>query len=438
MNSTKTPVVIFWFRRDLRLEDNVALYRALNSGFLVLPIFIFDTEILDNLENKKDARVLFIHQEITKLKRELEKLGSSLLVFNSTPKKSYSEILQNFNVKAVFANRDYEPYAQKRDKEIYLFLKENGIDFIGSKDHVIFEKDEIVKDDKKPYTIFTPYSRKWKNNLNEFCLEPYSTEKYFNNFYKCQPFNLPSLADIGFEEFQFNFPERKIDIKIIKEYEINRDFPAINGTSRLSLHLRFGTISIRKLAKIALSTSEKWLNELIWRDFYQMILYHFPHSAINSFKPNYDKIKWRNDEKDFKNWCEGKTGYPIVDAGMRELNQTGFMHNRVRMIAACFLTKHLLIDWRWGEKYFAEKLLDYDMASNVGGWQWAASSGCDAVPYFRIFNPEIQTKKFDPDLKYIKKWIPELETKLYPQMIVDHKMARKLCLDAFDKIKNYN
>ena len=438
MNSTKTPIVIFWFRRDLRLEDNVALYRALNSGFLVLPIFIFDTEILDNLENKKDARVLFIHQEITKLKRELEKLGSSLLVFNSTPKKSYLEILQKFDVKAVFANRDYEPYAQKRDKEIYLFLKEKGIEFIGSKDHVIFEKDEIVKDDKKPYTIFTPYSRKWKNNLNEFCLEPYSTEKYFNNFYKCQPFNLPSLADIGFEEFQFNFPERKIDIKIIKEYEINRDFPAINGTSRLSLHLRFGTISIRKLAKIALSTSEKWLNELIWRDFYQMILYQFPHSAINSFKPNYDKIKWRNDEKDFKNWCEGKTGYPIVDAGMRELNQTGFMHNRVRMIAACFLTKHLLIDWRWGEKYFAEKLLDYDMASNVGGWQWAASSGCDAVPYFRIFNPEIQTKKFDPDLKYIKKWIPELETKLYPQMIVDHKMARKLCLDAFDKIKNYN
>ncbi len=424
-------IAIFWLRRDLRLEDNAALWMALKSGFKVLPIFIFDREILDNLNNKKDARVLFIHQELTRLKTELEKLGSSLWVFYGSPLQAYEELTKKFNIRQVYANRDYEPYAQKRDREIFEFLKSQNIEFKGAKDQVIFEKSEIVKDDKKPYTVFTPYSRKWKTTLNEFYLRAYPTQKYFANFYQCSPFPMPSLADIGFEDFDFEFPDRQVDIKIIEQYGEKRNFPAIRGTSRLSLHLRFGTISIRELASMAAATSEKWLNELIWRDFYQMILYHFPHSADSAFKPQYEQVQWLNHEADFQKWCEGKTGYPIVDAGMRELNQTGFMHNRVRMIVASFLTKHLLIDWRWGEKYFAEKLLDYDMASNVGGWQWAAGSGCDAAPYFRIFNPESQTEKFDADLKYIKKWVPEIDTKLYPKPVVDHKLARERCLAAY-------
>ncbi len=424
-------IAVFWLRRDLRLQDNAALWMALKSGFKVLPIFIFDREILDALSNKKDARVLFIHQEITRLKNELEKLGSSLWVFHGSPLKAYEELAQKFTIHQVYTNRDYEPYAQKRDREIFEFLKARNIEFKGAKDQVIFEKSEIVKDDKKPYTVFTPYSRKWKSTLNEFYLRAYPTQKYFDNFLKCAPLPIPSLAEIGFVDFDFEFPNRQVDIKIIEEYGEKRDFPAIRGTSRLSLHLRFGTISIRELASMAAATSEKWLNELIWRDFYQMILYHFPHSATSAFKPQYDHVQWLNHEDDFQKWCFGQTGYPIVDAGMRELNQTGFMHNRVRMIVASFLTKHLLIDWRWGEKYFAEKLLDYDMPSNVGGWQWAAGSGCDAAPYFRIFNPESQTEKFDADLKYIKKWVPEIDTKLYPKPIVDHKLARERCLAAY-------
>ncbi len=424
---------IFWFRRDLRLEDNAALWSALKSGHKVLPIFIFDRNILDKLEEKKDARVLFIHQEISRLKQELEEMGSSLLVFYSTPLEAYQELIKKYQIKTVFANRDYEPYAQKRDKEIFEFLKKNNIEFKGSKDQVIFEKNEVTKDDGKPYTIFTPYSKKWKNNLTEFYLKPYPSHKYFKNFYHCSAFKLVSLKEMGFQNFDYEFPSREVDLKVIENYGDNRDIPSIKGTSRLSLHLRFGTISIRKLAQIAILTSEKWLNELIWRDFYQMILYHFPHSATSAFKPEFNNVKWLNDEDDFKKWCAGKTGYPIVDAGMRELNETGFMHNRVRMIVASFLCKDLLIDWRLGEKYFAQKLLDYDMASNVGGWQWAAGTGCDAAPYFRIFNPENQRQKFDPDFAYIKKWLPEFGTKNYCEPIVDHNFARKRCLEAYKK-----
>ncbi len=427
----KPEITIFWLRRDLRLHDNAALWMALKSGFPVLPIFIFDREILDKLPNKKDARLLFIHQELVRLKSELEKLGSSLFLFHGSPQQAYTEIIQQFDVKEVYANRDYEPYAKKRDRQIYDFLKTQNIDFKGAKDQVIFEKDEIIKDDKKPYTVFTPYSRKWKNTLNKFYLQPYPNKKYFDNFFQCPPFKLLSLNEIGFENFNFEFPPRQIDLEIIEQYARNRDFPAILGTSRLSLHLRFGTISIRELTAIAASTSEKWLDELIWRDFYQMILHHFPHSAENSFKAQYDKIEWENDPDDFQKWCAGKTGYPIVDAGMRQLNQSGFMHNRVRMIVASFLTKHLLIDWRLGEQYFAEKLLDYDMASNVGGWQWSCGSGCDAAPYFRIFNPTSQMEKFDPDMKYVKKWLPEFGTKDYPQPIINHQFARQRCLTIF-------
>ncbi len=423
---------IFWFRRDLRLEDNAGLWNALKSGSSVLPIFIFDKNILDDLTNKKDPRVLFIYQEIKRLKDELEKIGSSLLVFYDTPLNVFQQITKDYQIASVYANRDYEPYAQNRDKEIYEFLKSKNIEFKGFKDQVIFDKNEIVKDDKKPYTVFTPYSRKWKATLNEFYLKEYPVKKYQKNFLNCSPFPLISLKEMGFEDFDFKFfPPKKINLELITNYAETRDFPAIKGTTHLSIHLRFGTISIRGLAAIAIAKNEKWLNELIWRDFYQMIIYHFSHSAKNSFKPQYDKIVWENNQQDFQKWCDGKTGYPIVDAGMRELNETGFMHNRVRMIVASFLTKHLLIDWRWGEKYFAEKLLDYDLASNVGGWQWAAGSGCDAAPYFRVFNPEIQTKKFDSELKYIKKWVPEFGSDKYPEPIVDHKFARVRCLERF-------
>ncbi len=420
-------IAIFWFRRDLRLEDNAALWMALKSGHKVQPIFIFDRNILDFLP-KKDARVLFIHRQISRLKNELEKIGSTLRIYYSTPLEVFSEIDKEYCVKSVFANRDYEPYAQKRDRQIFDLLESKNIEFKGTKDQVIFEKDEVSKDDGKPYTVFTPYSKKWKSKLNEFYLKTYPTHKYFENFNRCQSAKNITLAEIGFEDFSFDFSSNEIDLNVIKKYGEQRDFPAIQGTTRLSVHLRFGTISIRSLARIAIATNEKWLNELIWRDFYQMILYHFPHSAESSFKPQYDKVLWLNNEENFEKWKAGKTGYPIVDAGMRELNQTGFMHNRVRMIVASFLTKHLLIDWRWGEKYFAEKLLDYDLASNVGGWQWAAGSGCDAAPYFRIFNPESQTEKFDPQQLYIKKWVPEIGTNLYPKPIVDHKFARERCL----------
>jgi deoxyribodipyrimidine photo-lyase len=428
---TKQQISIFWFRRDLRLEDNAALYQALKSDFVVLPIFIFDREILDKLTNKKDARVLFIHQEILAIKKRLEKINSSLLIFHGSPIEVFKNLTKNYSIKEVYANRDYEPYAQKRDQEIYQFLTSQNIEFKGKKDQVIFEKNEILKDDQKPYTVFTPYSKKWKSKISDYFLKSYPCEKYFSNFLKCSPFKDLSLEEIGFENFDFIFPNREIDLEIIKRYAENRDFPGVKGTSKISLHLRFGTISVRKVAQIASKISEKFFNEIIWRDFYQMILYHFPHTENKAFKAQYDNIKWLNNIDDYNKWCEGKTGYPIVDAAMRELNSTGFMHNRSRMIVASFLTKHLLIDWRWGERYFAAKLLDYDMASNIGGWQWAAGCGCDAAPYFRIFNPESQAEKFDNDLVYIKKYLPEINTDKYPDPIVDHKFARERCLKVF-------
>lgn len=375
---------------------------------------------------------MFIHREIVRLKAELEKIGSSLAVFYGTPLEVYQQLMANYEIKTVYANRDYEPYARTRDKQIYDLLKARSIEFKARKDQVIFEKDEIVKDDKKPYTVFTPYSKKWKSTANDFFLKSYPSEKYQKNFLKCAPFRLLELKEIGFVDFDFPyFPPQKVDLKIIQNYDQNRNFPGINSTSHLSIHLRFGTISIRQLSNIAIMESEQWLNELIWREFYQMILYHFPHSATKAFRPQFDKISWNNDPEEFQAWCEGRTGYPIVDAGMRELNTTGFMHNRVRMITASFLSKHLLIDWRWGEKYFAEKLLDYELASNVGGWQWTVGSGCDGTPYFRIFNPTAQNERFDPENKYIKKWVPEFKSKDYPKPMVNHEAARRRCLDVY-------
>ena len=427
-------IAIFWFRRDLRLEDNAGLYYALKSGLKVLTIFIFDKNILSKLEDKSDARVTFIYQQIQKLKAELEQFGSSLLVLNDTPKDAFKNLISDYSIGEVYTNHDYEEYACKRDNEIKHILNIKGISFYTLKDQCIFEKNEVLSNSGTPYTIFTPYSRKWKEKLNEFFLKSYPTEKYFDSFLQFDSQRIQTINEIGFTLSKQKFPESSTSDSLIEKYQNDRNFPAIHGTSHLGLHLRFGTISIRHLAKKAKYLSEIWLNELIWRDFYMNILFHFPHiNCGKSFRKEYDRIEWRNNEEEFSKWCKGQTGYPIIDAGMRELNETGFMHNRVRMIVASFLTKHLLIDWRWGEAYFAKKLLDFEFASNNGGWQWAAGSGCDAAPYFRIFSPKLQTEKFDKELKYIKKWVPEVGTQYYPQPIVDHDFARKRVLEVYKK-----
>ena len=434
MSSYKNPnpdwvhhETLFWFRRDLRLEDNAGLYHALKENPSVVGIFIFDTTILSRLEDPYDRRVEFIHQSLTHLQQQLTGLGSSLVVFHGDP----VTIFKGLNPKNVYTNHDYEPYARQRDAEVKKILQAKGIDFKTYKDQVIFEKEEVTKDDGKPYTVFTPYSKKWKALLKPANLKSFATETHFSAFKKFKPMALPALEQLGFHPVGLPFPERVIRQTVISRYHEQRNFPAVAGTTRLSVHLRFGTVSIRKLAQVALKKNETWLNELIWRDFYHMILWHFPQVETQAFKPAYDRIVWRNNPDEFAAWCEGRTGYPIVDAGMRELNATGFMHNRVRMIVASFLTKHLLIDWRWGEAYFAKKLLDFDLAANNGGWQWAAGSGCDAAPYFRVFNPELQTEKFDPDHTYIRHWVPEVGTEHYPRPIVDHKVASERVLAAY-------
>ncbi len=428
----RTPVAVFWFRRDLRLEDNAGLYHALKSGLPVLPVFIFDKEILVKLGDKDDARVTFIHQTIESLNSELCQYGSSLLVLFDKPCDAWTKLLNDYAIDAVYINHDYEPAAIFRDEAVAKLLNENHIPFNTYKDQVIFEKDEVTKDDGKPYTVYTPYQRKWYQKLSSFYLEEYSSKNYYSRFFKTSPFQIPSITQIGFEKSEREFPLVHYK-ELIPNYAENRDFPAIEGTTHIGIHLRFGTVSIRELARVANSFNEKtWLNELIWREFYMMILYHFPQTAQQSFRPEYDRIKWVNNEQQFAAWCNGQTGFPLVDAGMRELNSTGYMHNRVRMVTASFLTKDLLIDWRWGEQYFARKLLDYEMASNVGGWQWAAGCGTDAAPYFRIFNPDAQLKKFDPELKYIKKWVPEYaDFSRYPKPVIDHAVARERCLRVF-------
>ncbi len=427
-------LAIFWHRRDLRIEDNAALYKALKGEINVQPIFIFDKTILDKLP-ADDQRVLFIHTEIERLKDEYKSLGADLKVFYGSPKMAFSQLIEDeaLHIKQVFTNRDYEPYAKERDQEIYELLNKSQIEFFGAKDHVIFEKDEVLKDDGTPYRVFTPYSRKWKSKLTDSHIKPYPTKEYASKLAQVTEFSkLISLEEMGFRSAKTqDIPDREIPETIVKTYNETRDFPAKKGTTRLSLHLRFGTLSVRRLVSATKNLNETYLNEIIWRDFYQMIIHHFPHSAEDSFRKEYDQIPWENDEQLFKAWKAGKTGYPMVDAGMRELNKTGFMHNRVRMIVASFLTKHLLIDWRWGETYFAEKLLDYELASNIGGWQWAASSGVDAQPYFRIFNPESQLKKFDKDEQYVRRWIPEYGTNKYPAPIVEHKAAREKAIRVF-------
>jgi deoxyribodipyrimidine photo-lyase len=423
---------LFWFRRDLRLNDNTGLYHALKNNEQVQAIFIFDPSILDRLEDEDDVRVTFLHREVTRINEELQKIGSSLDVYYDTPQNVFTSLAQAGEISAVYTNHDYEPYAQERDSQINELLKKHNIAFHTFKDQVVFEKDEVMKDDGKPYTVFTPYSRKWKLKLSENDIQSYPSETLSNSFVRREKSELPNLKDMGFIPSRISIPSNILLVDIVKRYANHRDFPAQKGTSKLSVHLRFGTVSIRELVREARGLSETWLNELIWREFYQMILWNFPQVVHKAFKPAYDLIDWRNDSDSFNRWCEGKTGYPIVDAGMRELLATGFMHNRVRMIVASFLTKHLLIDWRWGEAWFARKLMDFELASNNGGWQWAAGCGCDAAPYFRVFSPALQTEKFDPQAEYIRRWIPEINDPFaYPKPIVDHKLARERALSTY-------
>ncbi|RIW17191.1 deoxyribodipyrimidine photo-lyase [Algoriphagus lacus] len=425
-------ITLFWFRRDLRLEDNTGLFYALQQEQNVLPLFIFDQNILEKLEDKADARVEFIHAQLSEIKTQLEQKGSTLLVKFGKPEEVYASLLTQYEIQAVYTNRDYEPYAKERDHAVDLLLKEKGAALFSFKDQVIFEPGEILNGSGEFYKVFTPFSRNWLDKYKQTKVQPLQNPNW-KNLLQTSPIPMPSLEEIGFVKTGIPIPPKITDEAIISHYDQTRNFPAQKGTTRLGIHLRFGTISVRQLAQVGARLNETYLNELIWREFYMMILAFNPQVVDKAFKPAYDRIPWRNNPEEFRAWCEGKTGYPIVDAGMRELNETGYMHNRVRMIVASFLTKHLLIDWRWGESYFAKKLLDFELASNNGGWQWAASTGTDAQPYFRVFNPDSQTEKFDKDLKYIKKWIPEFGTDKYPKPIVDHKFARARALETYKK-----
>ena len=428
----KQPLSIFWFRRDLRLDDNVGFYEALKSDHPVLPIFIYDTEILDQLP-KDDARVNFIYNTLQNMRSTLQKEhDSSIAMFHGKPLEIYEQLVDEYDIHSVFTNHDYEPYAKERDDNIKSFLADHNITFHTYKDQVIFEKDEVVKKDGDPYKVYTPYMKLWKAQFKSYNLEIFYTNSYLTNLVKNTRLPNLSLSDIGFTKSSQQIAEYTVTPTLIQDYENTRNFPAKDATSHLGPHLRFGTVSIRKMIKKAVAEkNEVFWQELIWREFFMQILWHFPHTATEAFKPRYDRIEWRNNEDEFKLWCDGQTGYPLVDAGMRQLNQTGFMHNRVRMLVASFLCKHLLIDWRWGEAYFAEKLHDYEMASNVGNWQWVAGTGVDASPYFRIFNPTTQIDKFDKNHDYIKQWVPEYKEKNYPDPMVDHKDARERSLKTY-------
>ena len=433
----KDTVNIFWFRRDLRLDDNVGFYNALKSEHPVLPIFIFDEEILKKLP-KDDARITFIYETLQKMRIKLEdKNSSSIAMFHGEPAIVYKNLLEKYNIDTVFTNRDYEPYAKERDDKIQQLLNDNTIKFKTFKDQVIFEQNEVTKKDGLPYVVYTPYMKVWKEQFKTHTLDFYYTSSFLKNLIQDKELPNLSLSDIGFIKSHQKIKKHIVTPALIQNYEDTRNFPAQDSTSKLGPHLRFGTVSIRKMIEKAITEkNEIFWQELIWREFFMQILWHFPHTSKNSFKAKYDRIDWRNNEAEFLKWCNGQTGYPLVDAGMRQLNETGFMHNRIRMLVGSFLCKHLLIDWRWGEAYFAEKLHDYEMASNIGNWQWVAGSGVDAAPYFRIFNPTTQIKKFDSDLAYIKKWVPDFQEFTYPKEMVDHKEARERCLATYKEALN--
>lgn len=426
----KESVVLFWFRRDLRLHDNAGLYAALSSGHPVVPVFIFDTDILAHL-SPDDRRVGFIHATLQSLQKELLSHASTLDVRCGNPLQVFQKLLAHYNVNAIYANHDYEPYAAQRDAEIKSFLEAQGVVFHTTKDQVIFERREVVKPDGTPYSVFTPYAKRWRSVFSPACVVPFTSETLLENLHKQPPRDLPSLQQIGFRFDSSIFSLASIEESIISNYHQTRDTPSVHGTSRLGVHLRFGTISIRSLVARALQLNATFLSELIWREFFMQMLWHHPRLVTEACKREYDNIRWRNNEEEFERWCKGETGFPIVDAGMRELNATGFMHNRVRMIAASFLVKDLLIDWRWGEAYFAQHLMDYELASNNGNWQWVAGCGCDAAPYFRVFNPSTQAKRFDPNAAYIRQWVPEFDSLSYARPVVQHDKAKERCQKAY-------
>lgn len=425
----KKKVVVFWFRRDLRLEDNAGLHHALKSGFPVLPIFIFDEHILHQFEDKKDRRVDYIHQALTSINVELQNYGSTLNTYYGIPDQIFEQLNEEYVIQTVYCNRDYEPQAIQRDKRIYEYFESHNIRLKAIKDQVICDKLDIVKNDGLPYTVYTPYAKKWKEKLSPVDYQCFEID--YEGFLKISPSTILELDEIGFEKTDFIFEKPILNASIIDDYDKYRDYPALQKTTQLGIALRFGTISIRKCVSFALLHNQVWLSELIWREFFMQIMYFFPQVVHQAFKPKYDNIKWRNDEHEFEKWCSGQTGYPIVDAGMRQLNETGFMHNRVRMIVASFLCKHLLIDWRWGEAYFALKLNDFDLTANNGNWQWAAGCGCDAAPYFRVFSPALQTQKFDNNLEYIKCWVNEYGSPNYTKPMVDHSFARERALKVY-------
>ena len=422
---------VFWFRRDLRLSDNRGLFHALKSSNPVLPFFIFDENILDELP-EHDARVTFIYDQLDSIDKALKEKGSGLLIKHGDPLQVWRQLLTEHDVEEVYINRDYEPYARERDKEIFEFLKSQNIGMHGYKDQVIFERNEVLKPDGKPYTVYTPYKKKWLEHFSISEVENQRSDEIAN--YRQGSFDFPSLDELGFKRSQIQVKD--FHLNDLENYGKTRDFPDQDTTSYLSPHLRFGTVSPRQIMRQLGSGTKIFLSELIWREFFMQILFHFPQVVDQSFRPKYDKIQWRNDEEEFEKWKNGRTGFPMVDAGMRQLNQTGYMHNRVRMVVASFLCKDLLIDWRWGEAYFAEKLLDYDLSANNGNWQWAAGTGCDAAPYFRIFNPNEQLKKFDAGFEYVKRWLQEYGTPEYPDPMVDHKLARVSALTAYKKALN--
>lgn len=423
---------LFWFRRDLRFEDNAGLFQALKNSMSVLPVFVFDVKILDQLEDKKDKRVNLIHQRLIEMDLHLRSLGSGMIVRYGNAVEVIFSLCREYGVTDIYCNEDYEPQAIQRDNEVASVASSKSIGFYVCKDQVVFAKDEVIKADGKPYTIFTPYSKRWKLLLYEKGVPCYESELMQSKFAKVRNSQLPSISEIGFEQADVHWSKPRITEHLFKEYADTRNIPSFEyGTSHLSVHLRFGVVSVRNLVRQAMDFSEPFLNELIWREFFMMILYHFPRVATQSFKASYEGIRWRNNETEFERWCTGNTGYPFVDAGMRELNATGLMHNRVRMVVASFLIKHLLVDWRWGELYFAQKLLDYDLSANNGNWQWAAGCGCDAAPYFRVFNPTEQLKRFDKDLEYTRRWVPELDDFAYPSAVVEHKLAYNRALAAY-------
>ncbi len=424
-------VNIFWYRRDLRVEDNAGLFYALSSEYPVLPIFIFDKNILDKLSSKSDARVMFIHDQIRLLNDEFSKYESNIKTFYSSPIEAFETLIKSYDIHSVYTNRDYEPYAKKRDFEVEGYLKKSNINLLTFKDQVIFEQKEIINGQGEPYKVFTPYKNAWIQKFEKLKLESFDCDSKFDRLFKINREELIPLNIMGFERSDIEIPKSSLAKKIVENYASNRNFPGLDGTTKIGIHLRFGTISVRQKVRFGHKHSSEWLNELIWREFYMMVLSNFPDVVNHAFKKKYQNIPWENNEIHFKAWCDGLTGYPLVDAGMRELNATGFMHNRVRMVVASFLTKHLLIDWRWGEAYFAEKLLDFELSSNNGGWQWAAGTGTDAQPYFRVFNPQSQLEKFDKDLRYVRKWVPEFGSDKYPQPIVDHKEARLKAIKTY-------